>query len=158
MKNSLIRLLLCLSLALPLFGSTCSSAAGAPQSAKQEKPVIKRYPPLVRRGDEVDIMMGATDADLAVLKTMRGIKAVGADVGVNGHCASITDAGFVYLKSLTGLRTLRLLNGKITDVGLAHLAGLTELTELWLDGNSKITDAGLAHLKGLRKLKTLRFH
>src|SRR5262249_50858972 len=38
----------------------------------------------------------------------------------------------------------------ITNDGLRHLAGLTELEELGLMGN-QITDAGLVHLRGLKK-------
>ena len=46
---------------------------------------------------------------------------------------------------------------KITDAGLVHLKGLTELQSLSMGGyGSKITDAGLVHLKGLTKLQVLR--
>ena len=44
-----------------------------------------------------------------------------------------------------------MLPGQITDVGLAHLKGLTKLQGLNLTG-TQITDAGLVHLKGLTKL------
>ena len=43
---------------------------------------------------------------------------------------------------------------RITDVGLQHVAELTSLQTLVLNG-SDITDAGLVHLKGLTKLKGL---
>ncbi|MDO4570150.1 MAG: hypothetical protein Q4D38_07195, partial [Planctomycetia bacterium] len=45
-------------------------------------------------------------------------------------------------------------NTNITDAGLAHLAGLTNLNWLGLE-NTNITDAGLAHLYGLTQLKSL---
>jgi serine/threonine protein kinase len=81
-------------------------------------------------------------------------------------------------KGLTGLTTLNLLHGELsedsfrhigtmskltelglhastlTDAGLGHLKGLTGLTELALNG-TQVTDAGLAHLKGMTALKTL---
>ena len=45
---------------------------------------------------------------------------------------------------------------KITDAGLVHLKGLTELQSLSMGGvGSQITDAGLVHLKGLSSLQTL---
>jgi hypothetical protein len=42
----------------------------------------------------------------------------------------------------------------LTDDGLAHLSGLTDLAELNLS-DTPITDAGLAHLAGLKNLKYL---
>ena len=41
-----------------------------------------------------------------------------------------------------------------TDADLAHLTGLTTLTDLGL-GGTPVTDAGLAHLTGLTGLETL---
>ena len=43
---------------------------------------------------------------------------------------------------------------KVTDDGLVHLAGMTELRRLYLK-NTRITDSGLEHLKGLTKLNQL---
>ena len=45
---------------------------------------------------------------------------------------------------------------KVTDDGLVHLSGMTELKSLSLDF-LPITDKGAAHLRGLTKLKVLRF-
>jgi hypothetical protein len=42
----------------------------------------------------------------------------------------------------------------VTDAGLAHLRGLTNLRMLVLIG-TKLTDAGLEHLKGLTNLEGL---
>ena len=53
-----------------------------------------------------------------------------------------------------GGKMLDLADTQITDAGLAHLAGLTELKTLSLDG-TQITDAGLVHLKGLKGLEKL---
>ena len=39
----------------------------------------------------------------------------------------VTDAGLEHLKGLTDLQTLELLHTKVTDAGLEHLEGLTRL-------------------------------
>ena len=77
----------------------------------------------------------------------------GEVVEVSLELTKITDAGLVHLKGLTNLQTLNLRFTKVTDVGLEHLKGLTELQTLSLPG--RITDAGLVHLKGLTNLQTL---
>ena len=43
----------------------------------------------------------------------------------------------------------------VTDAGLMHLLGLTELITLDLGGNYHVSDAGLVHIQGLTKLTTL---
>jgi HEAT repeat protein len=45
----------------------------------------------------------------------------------------------------------------VTDAGLVHLAPMTQLKELWLDG-IPLTDAGMVHLRGLTRLRVLRFY
>jgi beta-lactamase regulating signal transducer with metallopeptidase domain/Leucine-rich repeat (LRR) protein len=70
----------------------------------------------------------------------------------------ITDAVLASLEGLTQLRTLNLaspFNAEYTESGLKHLASLTKLQSLSLQGK-KITDAGVKHLKGLSQLKSLR--
>ncbi|MDO4570790.1 MAG: hypothetical protein Q4D38_10425, partial [Planctomycetia bacterium] len=68
--------------------------------------------------------------------------------------ARITDAGLAHLAGLTNLESLDLGWTKITDAGLAHLAGLTNLD--WLElRDTNITDPGLAHLAGLTNLNQL---
>jgi hypothetical protein len=46
----------------------------------------------------------------------------------------------------------------VSDLGLAHLTGLTELESLGLVGCNQVTDAGLDHLKGLKKLRCIRLN
>ena len=41
---------------------------------------------------------------------------------------------------------------KVTDAGLEHLKGLTQLHKLGLN-NTKVSDAGLEHLNGLTQLQ-----
>ncbi len=65
----------------------------------------------------------------------------------------VSDGELAHLKGLTNLSNLLL--GNVSDAGLAHLKGLTELKGLKL-GGTQVTDAGLAHLKGLTKLEVLQ--
>jgi len=64
----------------------------------------------------------------------------------------ITDKGLRHLRGLTDLESLALNNTQITDKGLRHLRGLTNLEKLGLI-NTQITDKGLRHLIGMRNLK-----
>lgn len=68
----------------------------------------------------------------------------------------ITDAGLVHLKGLTQLQVLELGSmWGVTDVGLAHLKGLTALQVLEVNSRA-VTDKGLAHLEGLTGLQVLK--
>jgi hypothetical protein len=76
----------------------------------------------------------------------------------------LSDAGVAHLKDLKNLTLLDLRNEsftatkprapRVTDAGLGHLAGLSKLEYLNLQGQH-ITDAGLKHLKGMPNLQTL---
>jgi hypothetical protein len=67
----------------------------------------------------------------------------------------VTDIGLAHLRGLSDLECL-MLRGctNFSDAGLEHLEGLVRLKELFLD-DAKITDAGLAHLRGMRRLESL---
>lgn len=66
-----------------------------------------------------------------------------------------TDAILTYIERLRHLKHLDLRETDMTDAGLAHLAGLTDLRTLSYNGSPNLTDAGLAHLSGLRRLERL---
>ena len=70
--------------------------------------------------------------------------------------SKITDAGLEHLKGFTELKELFLNNTDITDAGLVHLKGLANL-ELLIIRKTKVTDAGVVHLNGLTKLQGLGF-
>jgi Leucine-rich repeat (LRR) protein/tRNA A-37 threonylcarbamoyl transferase component Bud32 len=63
-------------------------------------------------------------------------------------------AYLAFLKPLTKLRLLSLLNSDVNDASLEHLGPLTNLTSLDLR-NTHVTDAGLRHLKALTNLEVL---
>jgi hypothetical protein len=65
----------------------------------------------------------------------------------------ISDGELAHLKGLTKLSNLCLY--AVSDAGMAHLTGLTKLKILMISG-PQVTDAGLAHLKGLSNLTCLQ--
>jgi Leucine-rich repeat (LRR) protein len=67
----------------------------------------------------------------------------------------VSDTGLAHLEGLTNLESFMLRgSNRVTDAGVAHLARLTGLKELYLE-DSRISDAGLADLKELTGLGTL---
>jgi hypothetical protein len=66
----------------------------------------------------------------------------------------VTDAGLSHLRGLTQLQELHLGSTRVTDVGLEHVQGLTQLKKLSLN-STPVTDAGLEHLRGLTQLQCL---
>ena len=73
---------------------------------------------------------------------------------LNLYGTKITDAGLAHLTGLSDLQTLNLNDTAIGDAGLESLRGLPRLRELSLF-HTRITDAGLAHLKGMVSLQIL---
>ena len=68
------------------------------------------------------------------------------------------DAGLAPLSPLADkISSLDLARTKVTDKGLAAIAGMKNLTELHLE-NTAVTDAGLDHLKGLAALEYLNLY
>ena len=74
---------------------------------------------------------------------------------VNLGETAISDEGLKHLGGLTNLLHLSLENTQISDEGLKHLGGLTNLGGLYLHG-TQISDEGLKHLSGLTNLTELR--
>ncbi|MFZ1936415.1 MAG: hypothetical protein WCB27_21605 [Thermoguttaceae bacterium] len=68
------------------------------------------------------------------------------------HCP-VHDSDLSWLEMLPGLRRLGLFHTQITDAGLEHLKGLTQLKELWLPDT--VTYAGLGTLKNMTALESL---
>src|SRR5262245_30775574 len=68
--------------------------------------------------------------------------------------AKVTDAGLKQLAGLKNLSALYLASTKVTDAGLRELTGLENLSTLDLSG-TKVTDAGLKALAPLKNLSAL---
>ncbi len=79
----------------------------------------------------------------------------GKVIGIDLSSTWVTDADMARLGRLTGLRRLDLAYTKISDVGLEHLRGPSEVLDLNLYFAEYITDSGIAHIKGWTQLKHL---
>jgi hypothetical protein len=91
-----------------------------------------------------------SDAGIAHLKNLKTLRQV--------HCSDsrIGDESLRVLGRLPRLEKLSLQGNNLTDEGLAHLKGLSQLKRLTVGlGKTKITDAGLAHLANLKNLQQL---
>ncbi len=90
----------------------------------------------------------ATDNDLAYVGQLGRVEWLG------DLTTWLSDAGLVHLRGLSNLRVLNLRRTQVTDPGLAHLKRLTQLFKLDLS-RTQITDTGLEHLKGMTGLREL---
>ncbi len=90
---------------------------------------------------------------------MTGLLEQSVGIDFFGHVIAIelpvaTEALIQKIGHLSHVQALYLGHSSLDDRGLAHLAGLTELTLLDLDG-TPVSDAGLAHLSRLTRLEHL---
>ena len=115
------------------------------------KPKSKSAPGSEPKADKPPAQVAVADPVAAMKKLGARIKRddQGRVIELNLRSTLITDAGLVHLMGLTNLTSLNLSRTKVTEAGLLHLKGLTGLQALGL-GGTKITDAGLVHLKGLQ--------
>ena len=90
-----------------------------------------------------------TNEQLAPLEQLPMLRSLSLHFGTK-----ITDAGLVHLKGLSDLRRLDLGYTSVTDEGLTQLKYLTKLETLDLT-HTKIGDKGLAQLNCLEKLENL---
>jgi internalin A len=65
------------------------------------------------------------------------------------------DEALAYVGQLGRLRHLCLISSPVTDTGLAHLRGLSDLGSLMLRASTGFSDAGMVHLEGMVGLKEL---
>ncbi len=73
------------------------------------------------------------------------------------HGIQVTDVGLEHLTGLTQLQVLDLSGTQVTDAGLEHLKGLTQLQVLNL-GGTKVTDAGLKDLQNAMPWVSIQQH
>lgn len=98
-----------------------------------------------------------TDAGMHQIRSLANLRGLTV-VSALPHTTSfnrVTDKTCEYLKELSGLERLSLMNCDISSAGLAHLAGLTNLEALNLGANPMVGSEGLKHLVSLVRLKTL---
>ncbi len=93
--------------------------------------------------------------DVGLTRLLEGRRFTSLEVAVEDE---VTPAGLAALDRQVDLTSLRLcdLTSRVGDDDLRHIAGLTRLESLWLTLD-RLTDAGLVHLAGLSNLTELRF-
>ncbi len=82
----------------------------------------------------------------------------GGVVGVVLASTWVTDADLALLGTLSSVEEIDLSQTKITDIGLEHLKGLTNVRELSLRYAEYVTDSGVAHIKHWEDLERLSLH
>lgn len=90
-----------------------------------------------------------TDADFRRIAHLSGLRIL--------YCSKsdrITDKGLASIAGMRRLRELNLYRAGVTDAGLAHLAGMTEMEDLHL-GMTKVVGPGLVSLARMRRLQRL---
>jgi hypothetical protein len=91
---------------------------------------------------------GHTDLEVLPVGRLTGLERL------NLGDSTVSDAGIAHLNGLSDLCLLFLQRTKVTDAGLSHLRRLTQLE--WLDlSHTRVTDAGLAHLEPMTRLTRL---
>ena len=145
--NDRLRTRLCL---IGVLAANLLVIAGCGVAASPEQPVIAAIEQLggsVRRDKgyvvKVDLHQSrATEADLDQLKKLAHLDRLYLPPAAN-------DAWLVHLEGLGELTRLDLQYTQVTDAGLASLAALPKLAQLFTNG-SKITAAGIDQLKQSR--------
>jgi len=92
-------------------------------------------------------------AEMQKLDNIQLIQLKGAGESLDFSNPDITDSMLQFVQPLTGLQSLTL-GPQITDAGLSHLKGLSELNMLNL-ANTQFTGAGFEHLVELKNLQGL---
>jgi uncharacterized protein (TIGR03067 family) len=107
-------------------------------------------------GWAIAVKLFTTDADLERLKEcLKEPQFQVLDITGNPQGGGVTDAGLEHLQGLTQLRKLRLYTPSVTGAGLQYLRGLTQLQVLDLE-RTQTTDAALEYLSGLTHIRELR--
>ncbi len=89
------------------------------------------------------------DDSLAAVGKMKSLKRL------NLWRDTVSDLGMLHLAGLTNLEWLNLDNTHISDNGLPHLSGLKKVSFLHL-GSTGVTDAGMPNLVSMESLKDLK--
>lgn len=132
--------------------------AGASEPLPEERPIIEE---LERAGYEFEIDRwgwGFHHLKDSALQLVRQFKTIAfLDLFEAGDAGEVTDQGLSYLADNRSLVSLHLGPG-VSDDGLAHLVGLTQLEELWVhtgeEDKLQLTDRGMLYVAKLNKLES----
>jgi hypothetical protein len=97
------------------------------------------------------VIFSGDDEDMAHVRTLDRLETL----WIEATRSTLTDIGLRHLSGITQLRSLTLTWSHVTDAGLECVSGLTGLEELYL-GRTMTGDAGLVHLRGLTGLRYLQ--
>lgn len=98
---------------------------------------------------DVSEASGINDETMLAISQMKTLKRL------NLWRDTVSEVGAAHLVGLTALEWLNLDNTHINDEAMPYLSGLTKLTFLHL-GSTAVTDAGMHHLATLKALKDLK--
>ena len=105
--------------------------------------------------DPRTVPLPITDAGFAHLSRCPGLRELRLSMM---QPLRVTDAALRSLAGLTQLRVFEAGATPFTDAGIAHLAPLANMEELWLDFNDRLGDASMIAIAKMTKLRILRFH
>src|SRR5581483_1994029 len=101
----------------------------------------------------------AAGGKLAVFETLKSVDLSVANLGPHDkRSADPYDAAFFkHLGHVRALESLNVITTRLDDDQIGDLAGLVNLKVARFTNNSKLTDAGLAKLAGLKNVETFNF-
>ena len=101
----------------------------------------------------------AAGGDVALFDTLKAVDLAIPNAGPHDHRKTDPyDAAFFgHLGHITALESLNVIATKANDDWIAPLGKLTNLKTLRFTNNGKLTDAGMEHLAGLKNLETFSF-
>ena len=101
----------------------------------------------------------AAGGDIALFDTLKSVDLAIPNAGPHDHRKTdpYDAAFFEHLGHITALESLNIIATKANDEWIAPLGRLTNLKTLRFTNNGKLTDAGMEHLAGLKNLETFSF-
>ena len=101
----------------------------------------------------------AAGGDIALFDTLKAVDLAIPNAGPHDHRKTdpYDAAFFEHLGHITALESLNVIATKANDEWIAPLGQLTNLKTLRFTNNGKLTDAGMVHLAGLKNLESFSF-
>ena len=106
-----------------------------------------------------DALRKMAGGDIAVFDTLKGVDLVVPNTGPHDKRTfdPYNSAFFEHLGHITTLESLNVISTKLDDNGITPIGNLTHLKTLRFTNNGKLTDVGLAKLAGLKNVETFNF-